>query len=387
MMKNSKVRLGIIGLGGMGKIHAHNMKLVQRAELAAVCDADKNAADACAKAHSCAVYYSAGDLFDSRAVDAVLIATPHYFHTTIGIEALSKGYHVLVEKPISVHKADCERLIAAHRDKKQVFAAMFQMRQEPLYQKVKQILSEGHLGKISRFNWVITDWFRSDTYYASGGWRATWKGEGGGVLLNQCPHNLDLLQWLCGMPEKVRAFCKIGKYHNIEVEDEVTAYLEFKNGATGVLVTSTGEAPGTNRLEICGEMGKLTVENGKIRFARNEIGQSTFCKTTPARFAKPPIWDIDIPVVIQQNLHSEIVQNFVDAILDGVPLIAPAKEGIHSVELANAMLFSSMNEKTVKLPLDAKAYWKLLQRLSKKSRPVKKPAAKKRNDDVSSSFK
>lgn len=384
----NKVRFGIIGIGGMGNTHAKNLKNVKRAELTAVCDADRNAADSRAKEHSCSAYYSVGEILASGKVDAVLIATPHYFHTTIGVEALSKGFHVLVEKPISVHKADCEKMIAAHKGKKQVFAAMFQMRMDPLYRKVKQLIDGGQLGEITRVNWIITDWFRSDAYYASGGWRATWKGEGGGVLLNQCPHNLDLIQWLCGMPVRVRAFCKLGKYHPIEVEDEVTAYLEYKNGATGVFVTSTGEAPGTNRLEICGDMGRLTVEGGKIRFLRNESGQKLFCKTTAERFAKPPVWEIDIPVVApQQNFHTEISQNFVDAILDGATLIAPAEEGINSVELANAMLYSSIKDETVEMPLDSGDFSKLLDKLCGQARPAKKSVAKAGKDDLGTSFK
>lgn len=386
-MSMKKVRLAVIGAGGMGSQHAQNMKNVSRAELTAVCDIDRKVADAKAAQHSCKAFYSAGELLNARVADAVLIATPHYDHTVIGIEALKKGYHVLVEKPISVHKADCERLLAAHTNKKQMFAAMFQMRTEPLYKKIKQVVDDGHLGGITRVNWIITDWFRSDAYYASGGWRATWKGEGGGVLLNQCPHNLDLLQWICGMPCRIRAFCAIGKYHPIEVEDEVTAYLEFKNGATGVFVTTTGEAPGTNRLEICGEMGKLVIEGGRIVFTRNEIGQKKFCKTTSERFSTPPVWHIDIPVRGQAGLHTEIVQNFVDAILDGIPLIAPAKEGLHSVELANAMLYSSMTGTTVNMPLDAAAFAKLLHRLINASKGRKKTAKKAAGNDIASSFK
>src|SRR5688500_7985296 len=218
-------------------------------------------------------FESAEKMIHSGAIDAILIATPHYQHTTLGIAALQRGVHVLVEKPISVHKADCERLIAANKDNKLVFAAVFQMRTEPRFKKLKSLLTNRELGEVTRVNWIITDWFRTETYYASGGWRATWKGEGGGVLLNQCPHNLDIVTWLVGAPSKVRGFCQLGRFHNIEVEDNVTAYLEWPNGATGVFITSTGEAPGSNRLEIVGERGKLVVENQKISFTRNETSK------------------------------------------------------------------------------------------------------------------
>ncbi|MCZ7640695.1 MAG: Gfo/Idh/MocA family oxidoreductase [Verrucomicrobia bacterium] len=222
---------------------------------------------------------------------------PHYQHTTLGIAALEAGRHVMVEKPISVHKADAERLLAAHqRHPQPVFAAMFQLRTEPRYLKIRRLIQGGELGALVRVSWIITDWFRTEVYYASGGWRATWKGEGGGVLLNQCPHNLDILQWLCGMPARVRGFCQLGRYHHIEVEDNVTAYLEWASGATGVFITSTGEAPGTNRFELCGTRGKVVLENNRLTFTRNETDMVEFSRDARTGFARPEVWNIDIPL-------------------------------------------------------------------------------------------
>ncbi len=367
-----QVRIGIVGAGGMGMYHARYLQegKIRRAALTAVADADPARLQAFSGLKAFADYR---ELLDSGLVDAVLIATPHYAHTTIGIAALERGLHVLVEKPISVHKADCERLIAAHRDPAQVFAVMFMMRTEPHYRKIKQLVESGELGEIRRTSWIITEWFRTDAYYASGSWRATWQGEGGGVLTNQCPHNLDLFQWFCGMPARVRAFCALGKYHDIEVEDEVTAYLEYPNGATGVFVTTTGEAPGSNRLEIAGERGKLVFEEGKLTFVRNEVPTSEFRRTSPEPFSRPDVWRVEIPVTpAQGGRHEAITQNFVDAILDGAPLIVPAEEGIHSVELANAMLYSSLKGQTVELPLDGRAFEELLQGLIAGSRREKK---------------
>jgi predicted dehydrogenase len=308
----------------------------------------------------------------SGEIDAVIIATPHFLHTSIGLDALKHGLHVLVEKPISVHKADCERLLAAHTDKKVVFSAMFQQRTDARYKRIKHLITSGELGKITRTNWIVTDWYRTEAYYASGGWRATWKGEGGGVLLNQCPHNLDMLIWLAGRPSRVRGFCQLGRFHDIEVDDNVTAYLEYPDGGTGVFITSTGEAPGTNRLEIIGERGKLVLENGKIQFTRNEVSMLEFSKTAKAGFAKPEIWNVDIPADQSGAQHHEITQNFVDAILDGAPLIAPAAEGVWSVELANAILYSSLTNQTVDLPLDGQAYEQKLNQLIAESRHQKK---------------
>ena len=378
------VRLGIIGMGNMGKFHADYLLKgkIPRVELTAVSDAFAANLEPYKQLKT---FARSEDLIRSGAVDAVIIATPHYLHTSIGIDALQNGLHVLVEKPVSVHKADCERLIAAHQNPKQVFAAMFQQRTEPKYRKIKQLITEEELGDIVRVNWIITDWFRAESYYASGGWRATWKGEGGGVLLNQCPHNLDLLYWLCGKPARVRGFCQLGRYHDIEVEDNVTAYFEYASGATGVFVTSTGEAPGTNRLEICGQRGRLVLENNKITFVRNEIPMDQFCKTSKAGFAKPGVWNVEIPFEGTGGSHAEITLNFIEAILDNAPLMSPAAEGLHSVEMANAILFSSLLGKTVELPMDAAAYEQRLNKLIAESRFEKKTVVAA-GDDFSKSF-
>lgn len=358
----NKVRIGIVGIGNMGYTHAQQILAgkITRLELAAV--ADHNPAKL-ARVPQVKGFKTADEMIASGLIDAILIATPHYDHTTIGIAALKAGMHVMVEKPISVHRADCERLIAAYkgREKKQVFAAMFNQRTDRYYQKIRELIQGGELGEIRRVNWIITNWFRTHAYYASGGWRATWAGEGGGVLLNQCPHNLDLFQWMFGMPVTLSAKCAFGKYHDIEVEDDVTAVMEFKNGATGVFITSTGEAPGTNRLEITGERGKLVYEDDKLTYTRNEIPMGEFSRTTKESFSRPATWDISIPAAGHGGQHNEVLQNFTDAILDGARLVAPAPEGIHSVELANSMLLSAWLDKPVSLPIDGKKYERLLK--------------------------
>ena len=379
------VRLGIVGVGTMGSFHARYLLdgAIKRAELVALADIDPKAMEPYTDVRR---FSTSAEMIRSGLVDAVIVATPHYSHTTIGIDALQSGLHLLVEKPISVHKADCQRLIAAHSNKKQVFAAMFNQRTDPRFKTIKKMIDDGELGEIWRVNWLITDWFRSEAYYASGSWRATWKGEGGGVLLNQCPHNLDLLQWMTGLPVAVRGFCSLGKYHQIEVEDEVTAYLEYANGATGVFVTSTGEAPGTNRLEIAGDRGKLLVEGDAVVFVRNDVPMREFSKTSAERFAKPGTTVTQLPVQGRGGQHQEITQNFVDAILDGTPLIAPAEEGIRSVELATAMLYSSFMGVSTKLPLDAKAYEAFLAGLIRDSKLEKQAAAQTGPVDMTKSF-
>lgn len=388
-VKPGPVRIGIIGVGNMGSCHAQYIRegKIKNAVVAAIADRNPAKLENYRKWEGVELFSEGADLIRSVKVDAVLIATPHYDHTTLGIAALKKKLHVLVEKPISVHKADCERLIAAHTDKKVVFAAMFNQRTINAHVKIKKLMDSGELGRITRVNWIITNWFRTAAYYASGDWRATWAGEGGGVLLNQCPHNLDLLTWFCGMPSKVRATCRFGQWHDIEVEDDVTAVLEYPNGASGVFITTTGEAPGTNRLEIVGERGKVVYEHGKITYTRNEVSMIEFCKTTPGSFSAPEVWNIDIPGDGSGPQHQGITQNFVDAILTGATLIAPAEEGIRSVELANAMLLSAFLNKTIELPLSGSVYEKELKKRIATSRYGKKKAVKAAAPvDMSKSF-
>lgn len=353
-----KVKLGIAGLG-MGGVHARNILdgKVRDVELAAIADTDPAR---CAAFPGIAAFATADEMIASGAIEAILVATPHYFHTPIGVAALKAGLHVLMEKPIAVHKADAVRLLAAHTNKKLVFGAVFNQRTDPYYLKIRELIFSGGLGEIRRVNWIATHWFRSEAYYASSDWRATWAGEGGGVLLNQCPHNLDMLQWLFGLPVRVRAHAGFGRYHRIEVEDDVTTYIEFTNGATGVFIASTGEAPGTNRLEIVGERGRLIYEDGKIVFRQNAVGMTRFSRTATEPFALPATTESTFAFPDHGPQHAGIVQNFADAILRGEPLIAPAAEGLHSVELANAMLMSAWTSESVPFPMDAQRYEQLL---------------------------
>lgn len=360
-MSEKTIRVGVVGVGGMGGGHARNLAdgKIKRATLGAVCDANPAHFE---KFPSVPSFTDFSAMLDSGAIDAVVIATPHYFHTTQGIESLSRGIPTLTEKPIAVHKADAERMIAAWEQHKPVFAAMFDQRTVPIFKKLRELLHDGTLGAVGRVTWIVTDWFRSEAYYNSGSWRATWGGEGGGILVNQCPHNLDMFQWLFGMPKSVTALAKIGKYHDIEVEDEFHALFDFENGATGSIIATTGEAPGTNRLEIATENGQILVEGEKILWKKTEMPVTQYSRTTTERMKGPGTWNIEIPTPgATYGRHGEVLVNFVDAILDGAPLIAPAQEGLNSVELANSILFSSFERRTIDLPLDSAAYEAFLQ--------------------------
>ena len=386
---SSPVRLGIIGLGNMGNSHAQQILQgkLPRLVLGAVADLDPEKLKRCPNTPGFATHQ---ELLTSGLVDAVLVATPHYDHTIIGIDAINAGVHTLIEKPLSVHKADCQKLIAAYEKRSRqdlVFAEMFNQRTDPRYAKLRELLRSGELGEIRRVNWIITDWYRTEAYYASGGWRATWAGEGGGVLMNQCPHQLDLMQWLFGLPKKVRAHCQFGKWHDIEVEDACTAYLEYANGATGVFITTTGEAPGTNRLEVATDRGRVVVEGDGLQWTRTTVPVSAHLRDCPGSFSMPERWEVKVPTNGGGGQHNEVLGNFADAILDGKALLGPAIEGIGGVELGNAMLMSTLWDRTVELPLDAAAVAAEYQKLIAKSRHKKKVAAVSGVSDFANSTK
>jgi predicted dehydrogenase len=374
MSDSTKVRLAVIGAGGMGSAHLHDIPSLPNAELAAVCDIDRTRADNYAAQYGIPATYDYHDLMAQGGFDAVVIATPHYFHTPIAIDFMNAGVHVLTEKPIAVHTRDARKMIAAYEQAKEkfpglVFSIMFQQRTYGFWQKIKQMIDSGELGKLVRTTWIITDWFRTQAYYDNGGWRATWSGEGGGVLLNQCPHNLDLYQWFVGLPKRVTGHTAIGKYHNIEVEDEVTAYFEHENGMVGHFITTTAESPGTNRLEIAGENGKVIFEDGKLLFYRNQSSMFEFIQTCPRSFDKVENTLLDLPYEHHgQPGHWYMLENFANAILRGDPLIAAGVEGIRGLSLGNSIMLSSFLNRTVELPIDDDLYADKIAELARTSR-------------------
>lgn len=365
----SKVRLGIIGYGKIGSQHGGYLakNQVPQAEVTAVADIDPVRLVAAKKlfGEGLQVFDSAQALIASGACDAVIVATPHYFHPSMAIAAMEAGLHVLVEKPAGVYAGQVEKMNAvARKHPELVYAIDFNQRTNPVYSKVRELIAQGELGQVRRSIWIITSWYRSQSYYDDGGWRATWKGEGGGVLLNQNPHNLDLWQWICGMPTRMKAEVYYGKHRNIEVDDDVTVLAEYENGATGCYITNVIDAPGTNRLEIDGERGRIIVEDDTIRFSRLRVPEPEFNATFRGGLGKPECWECEIPVKGKYTGHAGIVGNFCDAILSGKALIAPGAEGLRSLETTNAIYLSSWTGGGwVDLPVDrALFYDKLCER-------------------------
>ena len=354
-----ELKVGIIGIGNMGFTHANSIYEgeINRLKLVAVCDIDKaKLNNAKEKFPEVLTFESFDELINSNQVDAVIIATPHYLHTVIAIKAFEAGLHVLTEKPAGVRASDVLKMNEAAEKSGKVFGIMWNQRTNPLFKKAKELVENGTLGSMKRLVWIITNWYRTQNYYDSASWRATWSGEGGGVLLNQAPHNLDLWQWIFGMPDAVYATCDVGKWHNIEVEDDATIIGYYKNGAMATFITSTGEYPGTNRLEISGSKGKMILEKGTLTLILSDEDERTFCYS--ASDGRPNI-NISKTVIEQtekETAHNGILQNFTDAVLDGTPLLASGFEGIKEITLSNAAYLSAWTGKKVELPLDCEAF-------------------------------
>ena len=363
-----KVRFGIVGIGNMGTGHLDSLGHghIANAEVTAVCDINEdrlkfvsdNYGDGIAR------FTDYKELLASGLIDAVIIATPHYLHPVIAIEAFEAGIHVLSEKPIGVYtKKVMEMYEVAAKHPELTFGIMYNQRSNPKHQKMRQMMQDGTLGELQRVVWIITNWYRSQAYYNSSAWRATWEGEGGGVLLNQCPHNLDLWQWIVGMPKRVCGFLSFGKYHNIEVEDDATIYAEYANGATGLFITTTGEAPGTNRLEITGNKGKLVFENNKLMWTHLEEDVRDFTMNTPSGFGTPKMTTEEIVIDEASPEHRGILRNYTNHILNGEPLLAPGTDGINGLSISNAAHLSAWkNNKWVDLPNDGEEFWEELQK-------------------------
>ena len=361
------LRVGIIGIGNMGSAHANCIANAEICGLSlrAVCDIDEEKLTSFKQMYSdIDTYTDYKELLSSKTVDAVIIAVPHPLHADIAIFALQNNIHVLVEKPVDVRVSKAAKLNRIAQSTNKVFAIMFNQRTNWLFKKAREIVKSGALGELKRTVWVVTNWYRTQHYYDSGDWRATWAGEGGGVLLNQCPHNLDIWQWICGMPETVTGFCDIAKYHNIEVEDDATIFTRYKNGAIGIFTTTTGEFPGTNRLEISGSLGKIVLENGILKWWRLKTDEKDIRFTSPHSMPEIEYEYSELMPEGVENAHKGILQNFANAILNGEELLSPGIEGINELTISNAAYLSSwQGNKEITLPLDCEEFDRELDKL------------------------
>ncbi|MBR2353533.1 MAG: Gfo/Idh/MocA family oxidoreductase [Clostridia bacterium] len=368
------VRIGIIGIGNIGSAHAAGIYRgdVPGLTLTALCDRDDNRAEELRRDFpDIPVFADAEEMMDAGLVDAVIISVPHYDHPPLAMLAFSKGLHVLTEKPAGVYCAKVREMVAAAKESGKVFAIMFNQRTNKLFAKARDIVQSGELGELKRSVWIITNWYRKQSYYDSGSWRATWSGEGGGVLMNQAPHNLDLWQWICGMPVELRADCGVATAHDIEVEDEATIFARYANGATGTFITTTGDYPGTNRLEITGTLGKLVIENKKMVWQKFSMSEREYCYSPDDVKMETETVEIEDE---KYNGHHRVLANFADAILNGTPLVARGEEGLSELTLCNAAYLSAWTGKTVTLPMDDDLYYEELKKKIAGSRGTRENA-------------
>ena len=370
-----KVRLGVLGYGNMGRAHVSYLQegLVPHMELGAVCDIDEERLNECKKLYpDIPVYKDAEDMYKSGNIDAVIVAIPHYDHPKYVMMAFDNDLHAITEKPAGVYTKQVLEMNEAAAKSNKKFGIMYNQRTNPVFQKVKSLVESGALGNIKRINWTITDWYRPQAYHDSAAWRSTWATEGGGTLINQNPHNIDLWQWMFGMPSRIRSFVSYGKYYDIECEDDVTAFFEYDNGVTGTYITSTGETPGSNRIEIACDMGKVIIDKSeKITFYRNVKSEREYNKHHKLPFGELECWKCEVPVgkqVIHQ--HAAILENFALSVLEGTELLAPGEEGIKGLTISNAIHYSSWTDGWADVkdfPHDE--FYKLLEEKIKTSKP------------------
>ncbi len=367
-----KVRLGLVGFGGMGSAHAHCVYSgeVDGMVLSAVCDSDERKRESSLSLYpDVPVFEKYTEMFRSSLIDAVLIATPHYLHPVIGEEAFSYGLSVLTEKPVAVSVSKAKEFISSAGKSGKIFSVMFQWRRHPLFEKAHEIIKNGELGEIKHLVWIVTNWYRTQAYYDSGSWRATWNGEGGGVLLNQAPHNLDQIWWLCGLPKKISADIKIAHYHNITVEDDAIITGELENGGMFSFITTTGEYPGTNRLEISGSRGRIILEDNKLKITRLSMDEEEY-RFNSEKYSSKPEYTTEIIEGSgnEDSYHRAILQDFADAVLKGKEIVTPGETGINELMISNAAYLSSWLGRPVELPFDSALFDEELEKRKKEEK-------------------
>lgn len=362
-------RLAVIGIGRMGGRHARNIfkGVVKHATLAAVCDTDEKVLEAFCTKYKVKGYTDRIKMLEEVKPDGVIIATPHYSHVEIAKDCLAKDTDFLIEKPVSVTVKEAQELKELLDKKPDVIGAlMLNQRTNRMYAKAKELIEAGKIGQIKRVNFIVTDWYRSQYYYNMGGWRASWSGEGGGTLINQCVHQLDIWQWIVGMPDKIYAVCKtVGR--DITTENDVTAIMSYE-GFEGVFTASTHELPGTNRLEIAGENGKIVIDKRKMRYYLNKYPEPIVNQRAKHDYgnredkkSKKRTYTYGLLRLIYDAINGQqarVLNNFVEVLAtrDKSRLIADVNDGINGLSIINAINMSAWKGAQVKVPVDTQEY-------------------------------
>lgn len=365
------MKAGLIGLGAIGAMHFKNISegKIDGLELAGVFDERPPAPE---KFPDAKIYKSLCEMFSDPDVDAVIIATPSFSHFELAKAALEAGKHALVEKPIALASADARELVKIAKDCGKICAVMLNQRTTPIYARIRELVASGELGRVNRASWFMTNWYRPQIYFSSSPWRGTWKGEAGGALINQSIHNIDIFTWIFGLPDTLRAWCKFGKYHDIEVEDEATACMEYAGGMTATFATCTGEFPGSNRFEIACDKGFLRAENGELFISRFE-SVADYTMNTKYMFGTPECVEITEKFDGNGEQHVGVLKNFVAAADCDGRLDFSAEEGYNSVCLANAMLLSAWTKSDVSFPFDDEKYARILSEKMRASKLRENP--------------
>ncbi len=345
------LRVAMIGTGFIAGVHARSIAASPHLQLAGVFGRDGAKTAHFAQSHGTVAFPTLEGMLEAMHPDYVTLCTPHPTHLSLALQCLKAGVSVLIEKPLCCTAAEAEPCLALASERKLAVGVNFQMRLRPARQRMVHLVSQGCLGSLVRVSLDATDWFRSMAYYRSSPWRATWEGECGGLLMNQAPHDLDLLLSLVGMPERLIA--EIANHgHEIEVEDEVMALLQWRGGAMGQLHLSTRESPGRHLVEIVGTQGSLRLEGDELTVIELGTDAGEYSQTTPETMKHPPI------TRREQEKHTDtedryrlVHENFRNHLLHGTRLICSAQEALDQVRFANALLLSAIRRKWVATPV------------------------------------
>ena len=366
-----KVRIGVVGVGVIGDFHCRQILKDASPEfsLAAICDRNKDKAKAAKAAYSVPSFRDAQKMYESGLVDAVIIATPHYWHPPLTVRAARAGLHVMVEKPLASTVGPAKAAIAECRKRNVTLAAMLQHRARPIMQRIKQMVASGEIGEVFRVSMICSNWFRTQAYYDSGAWRGTWDGEGGGVLINQGPHHLDLFVWIAGLPQRVIGVLAT-RIHNIEVEDTANFLCDYGGGKLGYIYATTAELPGMEQFMICGDKATLVAEGNKLRIGRLQHGLRDFTMGSITKLADEKVkndaaWTEEDFSTNKGGQHIEVVRAFARHILRGEPLVATGEDSLGELELSNAMYLAGYKDRPISLPVDDREIDRLIAKLQK----------------------